>query len=216
MRSSDLRSFERLRHTSRIFVILFSVNPAFTSLHLTSDEHRRFYDTARLWEVPRSIIPTHQEAFFLEPWSLCKSFLKRREGDQLERTLLSSMSVLYCSGWPTTHREMHFSASMWNAINDDRMCVWHEGRLIVYSHQAISLQQAKLDAASGGRSLSCVFYHDTYRPICDSNTYPADNRPQVYAYCDEHRKIRSMLSRTSRIKVKRLQNRKICPSSLRK
>ncbi|KAK8143907.1 hypothetical protein G3M48_006564 [Beauveria asiatica] len=50
MRSSDLESLFRLRHTSRIFMILFSVNPAFKSLHLTSDDHQRFYDTARLWE----------------------------------------------------------------------------------------------------------------------------------------------------------------------
>ncbi|KGQ04646.1 hypothetical protein BBAD15_g10111 [Beauveria bassiana D1-5] len=50
MRSSDLKSLFRLRHTSRIFMILFSVNPAFKSLHLTSDDHQRFYDTARLWE----------------------------------------------------------------------------------------------------------------------------------------------------------------------
>ncbi|KAM3501089.1 hypothetical protein MY10362_005832 [Beauveria mimosiformis] len=120
MRSSDLESLFRLRHTSRIFMILFSVNPAFKSLHLTSDDHQRFYDTARLWEVPRTIIPTQQEAFFLEPRHICQSCLKRRKGDPFGRTLLSSMPVLYCSGCRTTHREMHFSARMRNAIDDDR------------------------------------------------------------------------------------------------
>ncbi|EJP62434.1 uncharacterized protein BBA_08655 [Beauveria bassiana ARSEF 2860] len=120
MRSSDLKSLFRLRHTSRIFMILFSVNPTFKSLHLTSDDHQRFYDTARLWEVPRRIIPTHQEAFFLESRRICQVCLNSRRGDRLGRTLLLSMPVLYCSGCRTTHREMHFSARMRNAIDDDR------------------------------------------------------------------------------------------------
>ncbi|KAM3459571.1 hypothetical protein NHJ6243_006773 [Beauveria neobassiana] len=120
MRSSDLKSLFRLRHTSRIFMILFSVNPAFKSLHLTSDDHQRFYDTARLWGVPRRIIPTRQEAFFLESRRICQICLNSRRGDRLGRTLLSSMPVLYCSGCRTTHREMHFSARMRNAIDDDR------------------------------------------------------------------------------------------------
>ncbi|KAM3504233.1 hypothetical protein MY11210_008429 [Beauveria gryllotalpidicola] len=126
MRSSDLESLSRLRHTSRIFMILFSVNPAFKSLHLTSDDDPRFHATARLWEVPRSIIPTHQEAFFLEPRRICQSCLKRRKGDRLGRTLLSSMPVLYCSGCRTTHREMHFSARMRNAIDDDRVQAYYD------------------------------------------------------------------------------------------
>ncbi|KAM3520043.1 hypothetical protein MY4038_009582 [Beauveria bassiana] len=153
MRSSDLKSLFRLRHTSRIFMILFSVNPAFKSLHLTSDDHQRFYDTARLWEVPRRIIPTHQEAFFLESRRICQICLNSRKGDRLGRTLLSSMPVLYCSGCRTTHREMHFSARMRNAIDDDRVCVGHEGHLILCAHRSVDLQQAKLDAASGAESL---------------------------------------------------------------
>ncbi|KAM3435120.1 hypothetical protein NHJ13734_005690 [Beauveria thailandica] len=126
MRSSDLESLFRLRHTCRIFMILFSVHPAFKSLHLTSDDRQRFYDTARLWEVPRTIIPTHQEAFFLGSRRICQSCLKCRKGDPFGRTLLSSMPILYCSGCRTTHREMHFSARMRNAADDDRdIGFWH-------------------------------------------------------------------------------------------
>lgn len=215
MRFSNLESIARLRHTSRIFMILFSVDPAFKSLHLTSKEHRRFYDTARLWEVPHSIIPTHREAFFLQYQPLCGSCLERRKGDPLGRTLLSSMPVLYCSGCRTSHREMHFSARMRKAMDDDRLCIGHEGRLNVCNHISISLQQAKVDAVSGAKSVSCPFGHEKSRS-CGSNTCPVDTRLQVHAYYDEHRRLRIMLSYASHIQVKRLQNGKICSLSLRK
>ncbi len=216
MSSCDLESLARLRHTSRIFMILFSVNPAFKSLHLTSDDDPRFRDTARLWEVPRSIIPTHQEVIFLETQRMCQSCLTRRKGDRLGRTLLSSMPLLYCSGCRTTHREMHFSARMRSATDSDRLCVGHEGHLIICRHRVLSLQQAKLDAASGAKNQPCPFVHDTTRPTCDSNTCPADNRPQVHAYCNEHGKLRIKISHTCHIKAQRLPNGKMCPSSLRK
>ncbi|KAM3521765.1 hypothetical protein MY4038_008920 [Beauveria bassiana] len=49
MKSLDLDSLLRLRHTSRIFIWLFSRDAGFKQYHLTPEEDEdRFHDTARI------------------------------------------------------------------------------------------------------------------------------------------------------------------------
>lgn len=216
MEFSDFETLSKLLHTSRIFMILFSIRPEFKHLHLTSHDDPRIGDTARLWEVPRTVVPTQQEAIFLTGRRVCGPCLTRRQGDCLGRSLLSAMPGLYCSGCGATHREMHFSKRMRGAADNDRLCIGREKFLRFCEHTTMTLQQAKVDASSGAGPIRCKYYHNDSRPSCDATTCPADNRPQMQAYRDENGMLRVKISFTCHVQFQRLGNGKICPASLRR
>ncbi|KAM3428298.1 hypothetical protein MY4824_008909 [Beauveria thailandica] len=107
MKSLDLDSLLRLRHTSRIFMWLFSSDAGFKQYHLTPEEDKdRFYDTARIWTPPSSWFKNQAASPFR---GMCQQCATTRKGHVFGKALLKSMPELYCSRCHTKHRSMHFS-----------------------------------------------------------------------------------------------------------
>ncbi|KAM3503925.1 hypothetical protein MY11210_008534, partial [Beauveria gryllotalpidicola] len=103
----DLDSLLRLRHTSRIFMWLFSSEAAFKKYHLTPEEDKdRFEDTARIWTPPLAWFQNQAASSF---GRMCAECATKRKGDIFGKALLKSMPELYCSRCRTKHKIMHFS-----------------------------------------------------------------------------------------------------------
>ncbi|KAM3557851.1 hypothetical protein MY1884_004301 [Beauveria asiatica] len=107
MKSLDLDSLLLFRHTSRIFMWLFSSDAGFKQYHLTPREDKdRFDDTARIWTPPSSWFKNQAASPFR---AMCQQCATTRKGHVFGKALLKSMPELYCSRCHTKHRSMHFS-----------------------------------------------------------------------------------------------------------
>ncbi|KAJ3478644.1 hypothetical protein NLG97_g8521 [Lecanicillium saksenae] len=142
MTRMNLEEVLRLRHTSRVFMRLFSLHPCFKPLHLTAaQDEKRFHDTVRIWASPSAFYAGQQQSSRLK---MCAACDKLRNRDLLGRELLPPMRFLYCAGCRTAHREMHFSQVQRREPSDHlRICIGHEGHFMLCKHVSLSLHQVK-------------------------------------------------------------------------
>ncbi|OAA38490.1 Cyclin-like F-box [Beauveria brongniartii RCEF 3172] len=218
MKSLDLDSLLRLRHTSRIFMWLFSSEASFKDYHLTPDKDEdkdRFQDTARIW-TPPSLWFKNQAVSSLG--RMCLECATKRKGDVLGKALLKSMPELHCSRCSTTHRVMHFSREQRLLPETDyRVCIGHEGYFVLCNHVNMTWQQVK--SREHDRALPVLtcqnqeHIHPSLR--CNIETCAEDESPSVTVHRDDDGLYMDFLH-TRHILVKRLPSGKLCAESLRK
>lgn len=215
MESAGLTDLLRLRHTSRVFMRLFSQHKSFKRHHLTqADDCERYHDTTRIWAAPRCYFP-HQTAH--PTLSMCADCSKNRQGDILGRNLLQSMPHLYCSGCKTTHREMHFTEDEQIAEDEERICIGHEGTLQVCKELMITLHQVVARCRRPGRAIACCnrAHGQCQTDKCDMSACPGDCKPTAACYKENNGRLRLQLSFACHIAPVRLSNGKMCPHALR-
>ncbi|XWW94652.1 hypothetical protein V2A60_002597 [Cordyceps javanica] len=80
MKSLDLDTLLRLRHTSRVFMWLFNSEAAFEKYHLKlQQDNDRFNDTARVWTPPSAWFKDQAISGFRR---MCPPCRVKRQGDQ--------------------------------------------------------------------------------------------------------------------------------------
>lgn len=217
MKSLDLDSLLRLRHTSRIFMWLFSSDAGFEQHHLTPDEDEdRFYDTARIWTPPSLWFKNQAASSF---GSMCSKCATKRKGDDSGKALLEFMSELYCSRCRTKHRSMHFSSGQrLLPESSDRICIGHEGYFVLCNHvptmtwhQVTSREHTPLEEL---RCINQEHFHPSLR--CDIDTCAQDRFPSFFVSRNDHDGLFMDLLHARHIFVTRLPSGKMCAESLRK
>ncbi|KAM3428310.1 hypothetical protein MY4824_008921 [Beauveria thailandica] len=216
MKSLDLDSLLRLRHTSRIFMWLFSSDAGFKQYHLTPEEDKdRFYDTARIWTPPSSWFKNQAASPFR---GMCQQCATTRKGHVFGKALLKSMPELYCSRCHTKHRSMHFSRGQrLLPEKSERICIGHEGYFVLCDHVTATWHQViskEHDPLSAVRCRSQEHSHPSLR--CDIETCALHESPSFYvARHDKHGLYMSVLQ-TRHMFIKRLPSGKMCAESLRR
>lgn len=217
----ELEDLLRLRHISRTFMRLFSIEPFFHQYHLTDKQsHKRLYHTHRVWSVPRSLFPSQIKAYFPDP-AICDKCSQKRNGDILGKSLLSTMPLLHCSGCRSLHKSMHFSPFQRQELDDnERLCIGHEGYFPVCHHIHLNMHQVKGRAnstAGGWDKLECCspHNHDLFPNPCGAESCPADGKPRAHCYKDEAGKLHLKVSFAAYLRVRWLANGKLCPTVLK-
>lgn len=209
----------RLRHTSRIFMRIFSENNAFKKYHLTIEHDReRYLNTMRIWATP--IASFYNQAISFYGGNLCSRCSEVRRGDVLGLGILQNMPFLYCARCNKKHREIHFSLLQRKETDDsERICVGHEGRLYICDHWALSFHQLQAIARqSTGEAtiLSCSdSQHGLGRPECQHQLCQYDNNPTAKVYRHPDQRLRLELSVSAHISITRLPSGTISAHHLR-
>ncbi len=208
MTTLDLDDMLRLRHTSRMFMRIFSVEKAFTKYHLTVQHDRqRYLNTARIWAAPCASFTGQAASFY---GNMCDKCSELRRGDVLGARLLQTMPLLYCGRCKEEHREMHFSQLQRQEADDaDRMCKGHEGAVYLCSRTTLSFHQLQTMTRrfTGGKTaFSCPDEDHGYggRLQCQRQLCDHDNKVRAKVYRHSDQKLRLQLSLATHISIKRL------------
>lgn len=226
MKTIDLDSLLRLRHTSRIFMWLFSTESVFERYHMTwQQDDDRHVDTALVWTPPSSFFEAQAASQFGRMCSRCYS---KRKGDVFGKALLDDMPMLYCSRCRKKHTIIHFSRVQRQLPEtSERICIGHEGFFYICHHivpmtwhQIASLEHDQTPGPNPDDMVpiaECSQYiHFVKELICNVESCARGRAPSVFVDRDEKQRLFMEIWVQRHISIKRLPSGKICANSLRK
>lgn len=217
LESLDLDTILRLRHTCRIFMVLFSTKKSFQRHHLTPEQDKeRHTKTALIWAVPEVFFPK-QAANWFGP--LCAHCSRKRKNDVFGKELLLKLPSLYCSRCRKDHTEMHFSTWQRDVRDpNERICIGHEGYFNLCDHVTMTWHQVRsLEHATNDKLAVCRRHLHDSTPSCGDAMCPWDEVHAIPYFTLERRtnKMFLQLSYSEHITVKRAPSSKMCAESLR-
>ncbi|KAH7368733.1 hypothetical protein B0T11DRAFT_277549 [Plectosphaerella cucumerina] len=189
MERLDTDDILRLRHTSRIFMRLFSQSREFRHLHLTTHEDKnRRQQLARVWAVPRKSIYISKDGRGRLP-PLCDTC----ESIKKDKNRKNDVPFLYCSGCRAEHQAFYFSLQQRRGSNDDeRICLGREHSFSLCQHISVTWDALnRLADRSDGNTIICNNTQHTDASGCShvrrdgpESACCHDDKPQLKAWRD--------------------------------
>lgn len=213
MRAMPLDQVLRLRHTSRVFMRLFHLEPSFRKYHLRKEQNEAAYTfMTRIWTAPRLCFE-NQTTSWVEP--MCPGCITLR-GCHPYRSDTSEISQLYCTGCQQRHVTSHFSVRQRREIDSERLCRAHERACTLYDDMSLNLQQIKWLSLEGKTMMLLSQATENLRALCEAPRCARLNCPTIRIYKDDKPEyINIDIVMFSHIRIVRLPSGKICGKSLR-